>query len=116
MRCPKLCRMSVHSVTDASAPLFTPPPSLSSPPLHNATPPRTAPRHATPATPHSSYTNRLITAKDHAAVQINVGNVDPSTGRYTGEFKTFALCGYIRNKGEGDMALSFLMDKAEGTA
>jgi hypothetical protein len=31
-------------------------------------------------------------------VQINLGNVDPATGRYTGEFKTFALCGYIRDK------------------
>jgi hypothetical protein len=49
--------------------------------------------------PHrSSWTKRLITAKDHAAVQINIGNVDAATGRYTGEFKTFALCGYIRDK------------------
>ena len=48
--------------------------------------------------PHSSWTHRLITAKDHASVQINVGNVDPATGRYTGDFKTFAICGYIRSK------------------
>lgn len=46
----------------------------------------------------SSWTKRLITAKDHAAVQINIGNVDAATGRYTGEFKTFALCGYVRDK------------------
>lgn len=46
----------------------------------------------------SSWTKRLITAKDHASVQINVGDVDPATGRYTGTFKTFALCGYIRDK------------------
>ena len=31
-------------------------------------------------------------------MQINVGDVDPATGRYTGSFKTFALCGYIRDK------------------
>lgn len=31
-------------------------------------------------------------------MQINIGNVDPATGRYTGEFKTFALCGYVRDK------------------
>lgn len=97
----------------------------------------------------SSWTNRLIAAKDHASVQvrapwlsmraacaapnrttsarnprgrtsvqrrvplsdgcaplasrvaglqINVGLVDKSTGLYTQEFKTFALCGYIRSK------------------
>lgn len=46
----------------------------------------------------SSWTHRLITAKDHASVQINVGIVDPATGRYTGDFKTYAICGYIRSK------------------
>lgn len=45
-----------------------------------------------------SWTKRLITAKDHASVQINVGNVDPATGKYTGDYKTFALCGYVRDK------------------
>mmetsp|Transcript_11458 Transcript_11458/g.39938 ORF Transcript_11458/g.39938 Transcript_11458/m.39938 type:complete len:81 (-) Transcript_11458:145-387(-) len=63
-----------------------------------------------------SYTNRLIQAKDHAAVQINVGNVDPDTGKYTGDFRTFALCGYIRDKGEGDLAMTTLMELAEGSA
>lgn len=42
-----------------------------------------------------SATNRLITAKDHASVQLNVGHLDEA-GRYTGQFSTFALCGYIR--------------------
>lgn len=62
-----------------------------------------------------SWTRRLITAKDHASVQINVGNVD-TTGRYNGEFKTFALCGYIRDKGEADMALTALIAAAEKPA
>lgn len=43
----------------------------------------------------SSATNRLITAKDHASVQINVGHLD-ANGMYTGQFTTFALCGFIR--------------------
>lgn len=43
----------------------------------------------------SSATNRLITAKDHASVQINVGHLDES-GVYNGHFSTFALCGYVR--------------------
>ena len=43
----------------------------------------------------SSATNRLITAKDHASVQINVGHLDEN-GVYNGHFSTFALCGFIR--------------------
>ncbi|CAA3012587.1 UDP-arabinose 4-epimerase 1, partial [Olea europaea subsp. europaea] len=38
---------------------------------------------------------KLITSKDHASVQINVGHLD-ETGRYTGQFSTFALCGFVR--------------------
>ena len=49
----------------------------------------------------SSWTKRLITAKDHAAVQINIGNVDPATGTYTGDYQTFALCGFVRTKVRG---------------
>lgn len=43
----------------------------------------------------SSATNRLITSKDHASVQINVGHLDEN-GVYSGHFSTFALCGYVR--------------------
>ncbi|WOL03316.1 40S ribosomal protein S21 [Canna indica] len=57
-----------------------------------------------------SATNRLITAKDHAAVQINVGHVDES-GVYTGQFSTFALCGFIRAQGDADSALDRLWSK-----
>mmetsp|Transcript_19833 Transcript_19833/g.25709 ORF Transcript_19833/g.25709 Transcript_19833/m.25709 type:complete len:88 (+) Transcript_19833:48-311(+) len=60
-----------------------------------------------------SYTNRLISAKDHGSIQINVGNVDPTTGLFTGESTTFALAGYIRNKSEGDMALTSLVEKSD---
>ncbi|PNX91139.1 40S ribosomal protein s21-2-like [Trifolium pratense] len=42
-----------------------------------------------------SATNRLITAKDHASVQINIGHLDES-GVYNGTFSTFALCGFTR--------------------
>ncbi|CAG8495390.1 5615_t:CDS:2 [Ambispora leptoticha] len=54
-----------------------------------------------------SATNRLITSKDHASVQINVGNVD-AQGRYTGTFSTYALCGFIRGQGESDDSLNRL--------
>ena len=43
----------------------------------------------------SSATNRLITSKDHASVQINVGHLD-EYGVYTGHFSTFAFCGFVR--------------------
>ncbi|KAJ6359734.1 hypothetical protein OIU77_003858 [Salix suchowensis] len=41
-----------------------------------------------------SATNRLITSKDHASVQINIGHLDAS-GHYTGQFTTFALCAHL---------------------
>merc|ERR1712019_273199 len=49
-----------------------------------------------------SATNMLITAKDHSSVQINIGNLDDQ-GRYTGDYATYAFCGFIRQKGESNM-------------
>ena len=43
----------------------------------------------------SSWTNKLITAKDHAAVQLNVGHLDEN-GVYTGSYTTFAFAGNVR--------------------
>ncbi|GKV29946.1 hypothetical protein SLEP1_g38819 [Rubroshorea leprosula] len=40
-------------------------------------------------------TYRLITSKDHATVQINIGHLD-EYGIYNGHFTTFALCGKVR--------------------
>ena len=54
-----------------------------------------------------SITNRLITAKDHASIQINIGDVDES-GRYTGKYKTYALSGQVRAQGDADDALNKL--------
>ncbi|CAA6669093.1 unnamed protein product [Spirodela intermedia] len=57
-----------------------------------------------------SATNRLITAKDHASVQVNIGHLDEN-GIYTGQYTTIALCGYIRSQGDGDSALDRLWQK-----
>ncbi|KAK4373472.1 hypothetical protein RND71_008856 [Anisodus tanguticus] len=57
-----------------------------------------------------SATNRLITSKDHASVQLNVGHLD-EFGRYTGQFTTYALCGFIRAQGDADSALDRLWQK-----
>lgn len=43
----------------------------------------------------NSATNRLITAKDHASVQINIGHLDEN-GIYNGHFSTSALSGFVR--------------------
>merc|ERR1712136_576589 len=48
-----------------------------------------------------SITNNIISAKDHASVQISVAEVDEE-GRMTGGFKTFAFCGKVRTQGEAD--------------
>jgi len=58
-----------------------------------------------------SATNRLLTAKDHASVQIKIGNVDHN-GIYTGESTTFALAGAVRKTGKGDAALNRLCSKS----
>mmetsp|Transcript_14295 Transcript_14295/g.21573 ORF Transcript_14295/g.21573 Transcript_14295/m.21573 type:complete len:83 (-) Transcript_14295:186-434(-) len=55
-----------------------------------------------------SATNRLIPAKEHAAVTLNVAKVD-ETGTYTGEFFTYHLAGFIRQRGESDACLNRLL-------
>lgn len=61
---------------------------------------------------NSSWTNRILAAKDHASVQINVARVN-ANGVFTGESDTFALAGYIRAKGEADLALTELARQAD---
>ncbi|XP_065842974.1 small ribosomal subunit protein eS21-like [Oscarella lobularis] len=58
-----------------------------------------------------SATNRIIAAKDHAAIQINIAEVDEKTGRSTGEFSTYAVCGFVRAMGEADEALARLCER-----
>ncbi|KAG0164389.1 40S ribosomal protein S21 [Apophysomyces sp. BC1034] len=54
-----------------------------------------------------SATNRLITAKDHASIQLNVGDVD-AEGRYTNSFSTYALSGFVRREAEADDSINRL--------
>ena len=49
-----------------------------------------------------------MAANDFGSVQINVGNIDPVTGKYNKTSKAIALCGFIRGHGEGDAALTEL--------
>merc|ERR1712031_124229 len=52
-------------------------------------------------------TNRLLTSKDHAAVQVNVGHAD-QFGIYTGEYTVYCLSGAIRRMGESDDGINRL--------
>ena len=49
--------------------------------------------------------NKIIAAKDHAAVQLDLAEVNEQTGRMTGKSRTYALCGSIRMMGEADDSL-----------
>lgn len=54
-----------------------------------------------------SATGRLIGAKDHASVQINIADVN-NEGTVTGTYKTYALSGFIRALGESDDSINRL--------
>lgn len=60
---------------------------------------------------YSSASNRIIAAKDHASIQLNIADVDEKTGRMTGTSKTYAICGTIRRMGESDDCLNRLAKK-----
>ena len=44
----------------------------------------------------SSWTNKLIPAKDHGSIQINIGHLDEEGVYKTGQYTTFALHGSVR--------------------
>ncbi|KAJ3365472.1 hypothetical protein AMAG_01186 [Allomyces macrogynus ATCC 38327] len=58
-----------------------------------------------------SATGRLITAKDHSSVQINIADVDEN-GVMTGDFHTFAFSGAVRRAGESDDSLNRLAQQS----
>merc|ERR1712223_922431 len=58
-----------------------------------------------------SASNRILSARDHASIQINLASVDESTGRMTGGFTTYAICGAIRRMGESDDCINRLAKK-----
>lgn len=55
--------------------------------------------------------DRLITSKDFASVQISIADVD-ANGRALNTSTTFALCGQVRSQGEGDDSVNRLATKA----
>ncbi len=59
----------------------------------------------------SAATNRLITAQDHASVQINIADVDQDGRAIPGQATTYAMCGYVRGQGEADDSLNRLASR-----
>jgi len=57
-----------------------------------------------------SATNRLITSKDFASIQLSVVDVD-ADGKALSTSTTFALCGQVRSQGEGDDSINRLATK-----
>ncbi|KAF0765743.1 40S ribosomal protein S21 [Rhopalosiphum maidis] len=55
-----------------------------------------------------SASNRIIPAKDHASIQINLAEIDSSTGRITGNHKILTISGAIRRMGESDDCITRL--------
>ncbi|CCF75594.1 small subunit ribosomal protein S21e [Babesia microti strain RI] len=55
-----------------------------------------------------SATSKLIHAKDHGSVQINIGMTD-SKGAYHGNNFTVAFAKSIRQRGESDSALNRIL-------
>jgi hypothetical protein len=56
--------------------------------------------HTLPPTPPikpSAWSNKLITAKDHASVQINIGHLD-ADGVYSNAYTTLAFSGAVRQR------------------
>merc|ERR1711991_1234514 len=62
-----------------------------------------------------AWTSKLIPAKDHASVQLNIGHLDEA-GVYTGEFSTIALAGKVRVQGMADSAVDHLWRKMSAQA
>jgi len=54
-----------------------------------------------------AWTNRLITARDHSSVRINIAEVD-NNGLMKSETKSYDFCGFLRGMGQSDMALNAL--------
>ncbi|KAJ2766419.1 40S ribosomal protein S21 [Coemansia nantahalensis] len=54
-----------------------------------------------------SATNRLIGSKDHAAIQINIAEVNEQ-GVATGAVKTYAIAGLVRSRAESDDSINRL--------
>ncbi|GFZ45063.1 40S ribosomal protein S21 [Saitozyma sp. JCM 24511] len=57
------------------------------------------------------YVDRLITAKDHASIQIRVADVDADGKAIKDQATTIAICGRIRAQGDSDDSINRIATK-----
>lgn len=55
--------------------------------------------------------DRLITAKDHASIQLQVADVDAEGKAIKGQATTIAICGKIRAQGDSDDSINRIATK-----
>ena len=55
--------------------------------------------------------DRLITAKDHASIQIRIADVDADGKAIKGQATTVAICGRIRAQGDSDDSINRIATK-----
>uniref|UniRef100_A0A1J3D6E7 40S ribosomal protein S21 n=2 Tax=Noccaea caerulescens TaxID=107243 RepID=A0A1J3D6E7_NOCCA len=51
------------------------------------------------------YTDRIITSKDHASIQLSIADVNEDGTINLGKTSTITISGFVRSTGEGDAAL-----------
>jgi small subunit ribosomal protein S21e len=56
------------------------------------------------------WSNKLIMAKDHASITINIGHLDTNK-IYNKQFTNFSISGQIRAKGEADSAVQSIWNQ-----
>ncbi|WVQ85082.1 hypothetical protein IAT38_007246 [Cryptococcus sp. DSM 104549] len=61
---------------------------------------------------HCSATNRLITAQDHASIQLQIADVDAEGKAIKGSATTIAIAGKIRAQGDSDDSINRIATKA----
>lgn len=55
------------------------------------------------------YTDRLITSKDHASIQISICDVNQDGTINLAKANLVTISGFVRSTGQGDMALTHLL-------
>jgi small subunit ribosomal protein S21e len=56
-----------------------------------------------------SSTNKILVSKDYASVQIKIGCIDKQ-GYFSGQIKTYVICGFLRRSGKADSSINQLID------
>jgi hypothetical protein len=113
-----VCLSARHSFPSSSrllvSDLFHPSPTHRTSHRSPATAPRPVNPNPSPSPTPTSFTDltdRLITAKDHASIQIRVADVDADGKAIKDQATTIAICGRIRAQGDSDDSINRIATK-----